>query len=80
MWATRMTWSGQAGFSEAKVEERPYGLYKKYKNFEFQKVYGAGHYVPMDRPEQSLSMLWDFLGMSDNKSSLDEFQDSEFDN
>ena len=29
--------------------------------------------MPMDRPEQSLSMLWDFLGMFDNKSSLDEF-------
>ena len=63
MWATRMKWSGQSGFKDAEVEQKPYGLHKKYKNFEFQKVAGAGHYVPMDLPDASVTMLWDFLGL-----------------
>ena len=34
---------------------------KKYKNFEFLKVNGAGHYVPMDLPRQSLEILQEYL-------------------
>jgi hypothetical protein len=26
-------------------------------------VAGAGHYVPMDLPDASVTMLWDFLGL-----------------
>jgi hypothetical protein len=31
-------------------------------------VAGAGHYVPMDLPDVSVTILWDFLGLHPGKT------------
>lgn len=38
------------------------GQVRGYKNFQFLRVYDAGHMVPMDQPENALEMLRQLIG------------------
>ncbi|KAG5419035.1 CPYA [Candida metapsilosis] len=61
-WTDRLPWSGSQGFAKApirkwEVDGEHAGNVKNYKNFTFLRVFGAGHMVPHDQPENSLDMV-----------------------
>ncbi|KAL6450496.1 CPY1 Carboxypeptidase Y [Candida maltosa Xu316] len=61
-WTDRLEWSGSKGFSKAEVREwkvgkKSAGEVKNYKHFTFLRVFGGGHMVPYDQPENSLDMV-----------------------
>ena len=61
-WTDRLEWSGSKGFSKApvrswKVNGKEAGEVKNYKHFTFLRVFGGGHMVPYDQPENSLDMV-----------------------
>ena len=65
-WTNAVEWSGQKEFNSAPYKEwlvngQPAGQLKQYKNFQFLRVYNAGHMVPMDQPNNSLVMLQTFM-------------------
>lgn len=65
-WTNAVSWSGQTDFQQAQYKEwlvngQPAGQLKQYKNFQFLRVYEAGHMVPMDQPSNALNMLQTFL-------------------
>lgn len=66
-WTDRLPWSGHDEFEAQKiktwkVDGKAAGEVKNYKHFTFLRVYGAGHMVPHDQPENSLDMLNRWLG------------------
>lgn len=62
-WSESLPWSGQIEYK--KTTFQPYlsniGEIRQYKNFQFIKLYNAGHMVPMDQPGPALAMLNDFI-------------------
>ena len=61
-WSNKLEWSGSQGFAKApirkwEVDGEHAGNVKNYKNFTFLRVFGAGHMVPHDQPENSLDMV-----------------------
>ncbi|CAK9442337.1 uncharacterized protein LODBEIA_P60800 [Lodderomyces beijingensis] len=61
-WANELQWSGSKGFQSAEekdwtVNKKAAGKSKNYKNFTFLRVYGGGHMVPYDQPENALDMV-----------------------
>jgi cathepsin A (carboxypeptidase C) len=63
-WTEALEWSGKKDFNRADIKDlnlgdakKEYGKVKSSGNFTFMQIYGAGHMVPMDQPENSLDML-----------------------
>ncbi|OBA20582.1 hypothetical protein METBIDRAFT_32558 [Metschnikowia bicuspidata var. bicuspidata NRRL YB-4993] len=61
-WVDKLPWSEQEKFEAQPirdwvVEEKAAGEVKNYKHFTFLRVFGAGHMVPFDQPENSLDMV-----------------------
>lgn len=61
-WTNVLPWSGSEEFSEAPVRtwsvgKTPAGEVKNHKHFTFLRVYGGGHMVPYDQPENALDMV-----------------------
>lgn len=61
-WTEKLEWAGKDAFN--KVELSPFtvgdneaGMIKSAQNLTFLRIYGAGHMVPYDQPENSLAML-----------------------
>lgn len=68
-WTEALEWPGQKSFNRADVEDlqlpgakKEYGKVKNSGNFTFMRIYGAGHMVPMDQPENSLDFFNRWLG------------------
>lgn len=72
-WTEALEWPGQKDFNRADVEDlklasadsvkaKGYGKVKASGNFTFMQIYGAGHMVPMDQPENSLDFFNRWLG------------------
>ena len=61
-----LRWAGSAEFSRAAAQDYLGGVGTLYqaRNLQFVQFFGAGHMVPMDKPENSLKMLTDFIGGS----------------
>jgi len=65
-WTENMVWAGQAGFKSVPLKEwsvsgKPAGQAKTYQNLTFLRVYGGGHMVPHDVPENALQLFSNFL-------------------
>ncbi|KAL4462598.1 hypothetical protein ABPG74_000428 [Tetrahymena malaccensis] len=65
-WTNKMKWPGQADFQKAQfsdyvVDGKSAGEIKGTGNFNFLKVYQAGHMVPMDQPQVALHMINSFI-------------------
>lgn len=65
-WVRKLEWSGSKGIAEAKVEpwivdSQEAGTKFNHEKFTFLRVYNAGHMVPYNQPENSLSMINDWL-------------------
>lgn len=65
-WVRQLEWSGSKGISKAKVEDwtvdgKKAGTKFNYEKFTFLRVFEAGHMVPYNQPENSLSMVNDWL-------------------
>ncbi|CAK7891269.1 carboxypeptidase Y [[Candida] anglica] len=61
-WANDLDWSGHDEFAKQPVRKWKAGKthagdVKNYENFTFLRVFGAGHMVPYDQPENSLDMV-----------------------
>lgn len=61
-WTNALQWSGLKKFAEEpvrdwKVGKKVAGEVKNYKHFTFLRVFGGGHMVPYDQPENSLEMV-----------------------
>jgi cathepsin A (carboxypeptidase C) len=68
-WTNNLNWSEGAEFknkdySKWSVNGKVAGEFKNVNNLTFLRVYDAGHMVPMDQPEVSLNMLFEFTGQS----------------
>lgn len=66
-WTNVLPWSGANDFSSAKVKSwnvkgKEAGKVKNHENFTFLRVYGAGHMVPYDQPENSLDFFNNWIG------------------
>ena len=60
-WVTALPWAHQREFEAAPIINTPVGQTKTFANFEFFRVYNAGHMVPYDQPQVSLDMLDRFI-------------------
>jgi cathepsin A (carboxypeptidase C) len=65
-WTLALDWEGKTGFNDAEdhtwsVKGEEAGLARTFANFTFLQVYEAGHMVPLDQPERSLSMVETFV-------------------
>lgn len=61
-WTNSLQWSGAKEFATEKVRDwtvgkKVAGEVKNYKHFTFLRVFGGGHMVPYDQPENSLEMV-----------------------
>ncbi|SGZ54128.1 CIC11C00000000930 [Sungouiella intermedia] len=61
-WADRLPWSGHKKFEAEPirtwtVNKEAAGEVKNYKHFTFLRVFGGGHMVPYDQPENALEMV-----------------------
>lgn len=61
-WTNELPWSGHDEFAAAevrkwKVDGKAAGEVKNHKKFTFLRVFGAGHMVPYDQPENALDMV-----------------------
>ncbi len=61
-WTQVLPWSGSKGFEKAKtlpwiVDGKQAGTVQNSDYFTFLRVYGAGHMVPFDQPENALAMV-----------------------
>ncbi|KAF5093004.1 hypothetical protein D0Z00_004296 [Geotrichum galactomycetum] len=61
-WVRKLEWSGQKGIADAKVhpwivDGEKAGTKFNYEKFTFLRVFEAGHMVPYNQPENSLSMI-----------------------
>lgn len=61
MWVNALDWEHKETFNGQEWEDLGYAASQKYGNFEFLRVYDAGHMVPMDQPEAALKMLNRFI-------------------
>lgn len=61
MWVNALDWEHKPQFNEQDNEDLGWAASQKYENFEFLRVYDAGHMVPMDQPESALKMLNRFI-------------------
>ncbi|KAB5557927.1 Alpha/Beta hydrolase protein [Coniochaeta sp. 2T2.1] len=71
-WTEALEWPGKKDFNRADVKDlkltsaeskdKGYGKVKASGNFTFMQIYGAGHMVPMDQPENSLDFFNRWLG------------------
>jgi len=68
-WTEALEWPGQKAFNRAELKDLSlghgydaYGKVKAAGNFTFLRVYGAGHMVPYDQPENSLDFFNRWLG------------------
>ena len=66
-WVTEMSWDGQRGFNSEPLKRwtspdgrSDAGEVKAYGPLSFVKVFGAGHMVPLDEPENALKMITSF--------------------
>lgn len=57
MWVRSLLWKGKKDFDKLKFQDIGYGLSLKLDNFEFIRFKDAGHMVPMDKPDDALTML-----------------------
>ncbi|ORX35568.1 Alpha/Beta hydrolase protein [Kockovaella imperatae] len=65
-WMAQMPWTGQAGYLDAEWESwqvngKEAGIFKTYENLTLLKVFGAGHLVPTDQPENALALLNEWI-------------------
>ncbi|RLV92904.1 Carboxypeptidase Y [Spathaspora sp. JA1] len=61
-WTNELEYKNSKGFSKAevkkwKVDGKAAGEVKNFENFTFLRIYGGGHMVPFDQPENSLAMV-----------------------
>ncbi|PVH22191.1 hypothetical protein CXQ85_004861 [Candidozyma haemuli] len=61
-WTDRLPWSGQKKFESQPIRKwtvgkEEAGEVKNYEHFTFLRVYGGGHMVPFDQPENALDMV-----------------------
>ncbi|KAJ2178531.1 carboxypeptidase C, partial [Coemansia sp. RSA 353] len=61
-WSEALEWSGKTSFAGSADEDwivdgKAAGEARTFKNFSFLRVFGAGHMVPYDQPENSLDMI-----------------------
>jgi cathepsin A (carboxypeptidase C) len=63
-WTNELLWSGKDDFNEAKTKKMflddgktHIGDVKNFDYFTFARMFEAGHMVPYDQPEASMSML-----------------------
>lgn len=61
-WTDKLPWSGQEEFSKKPIREWTVGKevageVKNYKHFTFLRIFGGGHMVPYDQPENALDMV-----------------------
>jgi len=66
LWTNNMEWSGKSGFNSADYEKWLVdgvvaGQSKTYSNLTFLQVFEAGHMVPLNQPENALSMINTFI-------------------
>ncbi|KAK2867901.1 hypothetical protein FQN49_003356 [Arthroderma sp. PD_2] len=68
-WSDALKWPGQAEFKPKKLTEvkhratgHPIGQVKSHGGFAFFRLYGAGHLVPYDQPENSLDFFNRWIG------------------
>lgn len=66
-WSDKLPWSGHEKFAAQpirtwKVDKKAAGEVKNYENFTFLRVFGGGHMVPFDQPENSLEMVNRWIG------------------
>ncbi|ODQ82803.1 hypothetical protein BABINDRAFT_159305 [Babjeviella inositovora NRRL Y-12698] len=65
-WTNVLPWSGTDEFAKAEIRSwevngKAAGEVKNHEHFTFLRVYGAGHMVPYNQPENSLAMLNSWL-------------------
>jgi len=73
-WALKMKWSGKKQFNQAKDEDwksggKVVGKVRKHGPMSFVQIHGAGHMVPMDKPEVAMMMLNSFIA---NKALIND--------
>jgi cathepsin A (carboxypeptidase C) len=65
-WMEALEWKGQKAYNRADLEDLSagdaYGKVKSAGNFTFMRIYGAGHMVPFNQPENALDMFNRWLG------------------
>lgn len=66
-WSDKLPWSGHDKFEAQpvrkwSVNKKAAGEVKNYKHFTFLRVFGGGHMVPYDQPENSLEMVNRWIG------------------
>lgn len=65
-WMLNTPWAHQEAFGKApmlpwRINGVAVGESKQFKNFQFLKVYDAGHMTPTDQPSVSLELFTNFL-------------------
>jgi len=66
-WAEKLEWAGKDAYGKKKLEpftldDKEVGQMKHSGNFSFVRIYQAGHMVPYNQPEASLTMLNNWIG------------------
>ena len=54
---SEVEWSGQTQFAKTSWKNVGYGLRRQWQNVSFIKFSNAGHFVPMDQPENAWKMM-----------------------
>ncbi|KAJ2750512.1 hypothetical protein GGI19_005068, partial [Coemansia pectinata] len=57
-----LVWPGQTGFNQMEdllwtVDGEDAGEVRTHRNLTFIRVFGSGHFVPLDRPKSALDMI-----------------------
>merc|ERR1712048_1126960 len=65
-WASKLEWSGKDAFNKATDDDYKFqgnvaGRIRSAQGFHFMQVYGAGHLMPMDKPDVALDMVNKFI-------------------
>ena len=63
-WTDKLDWSSHDQFNKAETRQWIGGTVKSHKNFAFATVKNAGHMVPMDQPENALTLFKSLLNNS----------------
>lgn len=67
-WTEALEWPGQVAFNKAEIKDleledgNKFGKVKASGNLTFMQIYGAGHMVPYNRPEESLDFFNRWIG------------------
>merc|ERR1711976_747884 len=80
-WASKLEWSGNDAFNKATDDDYNFGgqvagRIRSAQGFHFMQVYGAGHLMPMDKPDVALDMVNKFIGGGFPAMSLSEIEPS----